>query len=105
MGVAFSIGGHHSREGANVTALCGSQLLLVAHIFAFNDWAESYDQKNSNNGTAQAGAEAVNPRKLLLFSLFLLLASLLVFAFPAKRNPCVLAIIIAGVGIFTHTRI
>src|SRR5438105_12009949 len=99
MGAAFSIGDVTSEKLKTLLLFVVASFLLVAHIFTFNDWAEICALKDSNKATARTGNEDSNPRKLLLFSLFLLLASVLFFAF-LPRPTLVLAVIAAGLGIF-----
>src|ERR1700736_941427 len=99
MGVAFSMGDVTTEKLRTFLLFVAASFLLVAHIFTFNDWAETCDLKDSNNATARTGNEDSHPRRLLLFSLFLLLASVLLFAF-LPRPTLVLAVITAGLGIF-----
>ena len=99
MGAAFSIGGVTTEKLRMFLFFVVASFLLVAHIFTFNDWAEICALKDSNNVTAQTGGQDSKPRRLLLFSLFLLLASVLFFAF-LPRPTLVLAVIAAGIGIF-----
>src|SRR5437588_1301874 len=99
MGVAFSIGDVTTEKLRIFLLFVVASFLFVAHIFTFNDWAETCDLKNSSNATARTGNEDSNSRRLLLFSLFLLLASVLLFAF-LPRATLVLAVITAGLGIF-----
>src|SRR5437016_5402243 len=91
MGAAFSIGNVTSEKLKIVLLFVVASFLLVAHIFTFNDWAEICALKDSNNATAQTGSQDSKPRRLLLFSLFLLLASVLFFAY-LPRPTLVLAV-------------
>src|SRR5256714_15117681 len=99
MGAAFAIGDVTTEKLKIFLVFAVASFLLVAHIFTFNDWAEICALKDSKNATAQTGSQDSKPRRLLLFSLFLLLASVLFFAF-LPRATLVLAIIAAGLGIF-----
>jgi 4-hydroxybenzoate polyprenyltransferase len=99
MGAAFSIGDVTTEKLKIFLLFAAASFLLVAHIFTFNDWAETCARKDSNNTTARTGNDDDNPRRLLLFSLFLLLASVLLFAY-LPRPTLVLAVITAGLGIF-----
>jgi lycopene elongase/hydratase (dihydrobisanhydrobacterioruberin-forming) len=99
MGVAFAIGDFTAGKATTVFLFVAASFLLVAHIFAFNDWSESYAQKDSSNATANAGNEELIRRKLLLLSSFLLLGSVLIFAF-LPRPTLVLAVFTAVIGIF-----
>src|SRR5438270_10816712 len=80
LGAAFSIGDVTTEKLRIFLLFVVASFLFVAHIFTFNDWAETCDLKNSSNATARTGKDDSNPRKLLLFSLFLLLASVPRFA-------------------------
>src|SRR2546423_8692633 len=99
MGAAFAIGDVTTEKLKIFLVFAAASFLLVAHIFTFNDWAEICALKDSKNATAQTGSQDSKPRRLLLFSLFLLLASVLFFAF-LPRATLVLAVITAGLGIF-----
>src|SRR5437763_10757776 len=81
MGAAFSIGDVTTEKLKIFLLFVVASFLLVAHIFAFNDWAEICALKDSNNATGRIGSEDSHPRRRLLFSLFLLLASVLLFAY------------------------
>src|SRR5947208_15613744 len=99
MGAAFSIGNVTSEKLKIVLLFVVTSFLLVAHIFTFNDWAEICALKDSNGATVKPRSQDSKPRRLLLLSIFLLLAGLLLFAF-LPRPTLMLAIIAAGVGIF-----
>ena len=103
MGVAFAMGDATTEKLGMFLLFAGASFLLVAHIFTFNDWAGICYLRDSNNATARTGNEDLNPlRRLLLFSLFLLLASVLLFTF-LPRPTLVLAVITAGLGIlYSH---
>jgi 4-hydroxybenzoate polyprenyltransferase len=98
MGVLFSMGEVTTEKLRMFLLFVAASFLLVAHIFTFNDWAEICSLKDSNHATAR-NEDSKPPRRLLLFSLFLLLASVLLFAF-LPRPTLVLAVITAGLGIF-----
>jgi 4-hydroxybenzoate polyprenyltransferase len=99
MGAAFSIGDLTAQKLRMFLLFVAAGFLLVAHIFTFNDWSETCALKDSNKPTARIDKDDDNPRRLLLFSIFLLLAGLLLFAF-LPRATLVLAVITAGLGIF-----
>jgi len=99
LGAAFSIGDLTTGKLKIFLLFVAASFLLVAHIFTFNDWAEICALKDSNNAKAEIGSRDSKPRRLLLFSLFLLLASVLLFAY-LPRPTLVLAVITAGLGIF-----
>src|SRR5205807_2159337 len=81
MGAAFSIGTVTTEKLRIFLLFVVASFLLVAHIFTFNDWAEICALKDSNKAKAQTGSQDSHPRRRLLLSLFLLLASVLLFAF------------------------
>jgi 4-hydroxybenzoate polyprenyltransferase len=92
MGVLFSIGAISPLKFQALLLFLVGSVLLVAHIFSLNDWAD-----------LARGFKAPDPevptRHLLLFSLALLIASLLVFALLGSRV-VILGIIIAALGFF-----
>ena len=55
MGVAFSIGAVTTEKLRMFLLFVVASFLLVAHIFTFNDWAETCSLKDSNNATARTG--------------------------------------------------
>src|SRR4029077_15279762 len=71
--------------------LVGS-ILLVAHVFTLNDWAD-----------IAHGLKAPDPQvsslRLFVFSIFLLIASLLVFDFISRRV-VILGAVVAALGFF-----
>lgn len=98
MGVAFSIGDFTAEKPTMLLRFVVASFLLVAHIFTFNDWSETYDRKTSN-APPNIGHEGSSRGKLLFLSLFLLLGGLLLFAF-LPRSTLVVALLTAALGIF-----
>ena len=92
MGVLYSIGSIASEKLSALLAFVAGSILLVAHIFTLNDWAD-----------VAHGVKAADPqvpsRRLFWFSLLLLIASLLVFAWLNARV-VILGVIIAALGFF-----
>src|SRR5436190_16472756 len=99
MGAAFSMGDVTTEKLRMFLLFVVASFLLVAHIFTFNDWAEICALKDSNGATVKPRSQDSKPRRLLLLSIFLLLAGLLLFAF-LPRPTLMLAIIAAGIGVF-----
>jgi len=97
MGVVFSIGTITAGKCETLSLFLGGSILLVAHIFTLNDWADVA------HGLKATDPE-VPPQSLLSFSISLLIASLLVFAFLGLDIVTV-GIIIAALGLFySHPR-
>src|SRR5436305_7044575 len=97
LGAAFSIDEVTTEKLRTFLLFVVGSFLLVAHIFTFNDCAEICALKDSSNARAPTGGEDSHPRRLLLFSLFPLLASVLFFSFLPIAPP-VLADITAGLA-------
>ncbi len=97
MGVLFSIGTITGGKFEALSLLLVGSILLVAHIFTLNDWADVA------HGLKAPDPE-VPPRRLLSFSISLLIASFIVFAFLGSRV-VIVAVIIAALGFFySHPR-
>jgi 4-hydroxybenzoate polyprenyltransferase len=97
MGVLFSIGTITAAKFEGLSLFLVGSILLVAHIFTLNDWADVA------HGLKAPDPE-VPPRRLLSFSISLLIASFIVFAFLGSRV-IIVAVIIAALGFFySHPR-
>jgi len=92
MGVVFSIGTITTGKFETIPLFLAGSVLLVAHIFTLNDWADVAHG-------LKAPDPRVPPRLLLSFSLSLLIASFLVFALLGSRV-VIVAVIIATLGFF-----
>jgi 4-hydroxybenzoate polyprenyltransferase len=97
MGAVFSIGTITAGKCETLLLFLVGSILLVAHIFTLNDWAD-----------VAHGLKAPDPevpaRRLLSLSISLLIASWLVFAFLGLRV-VIVGIIIAALGFFySHPR-
>src|SRR5437660_4370870 len=92
MGAAFSIGMITQANIETLPVFLIGSILLVAHVFTLNDWAD-----------IAHGLKAPDPQvsslRLFWFSIFLLIASLLVFALIGPRV-VVLGAIVAVLGFF-----
>ena len=92
MGVVFSIGTITTGKFETIPLFLAGSVLLVAHIFTLNDWADVAHG-------LKAPDPRVPPRLLLSFSLSLLITSFLVFALLSSRV-VIVAVIIATLGFF-----
>ena len=98
MGVVFSIGTITTGKFETIPLFLAGSVLLVAHIFTLNDWADVAHG-------LKAPDPRVPPRLLLSFSLSLLITSFLVFALLSSRV-VIVAVIIAALGFFySHPRL
>ena len=98
MGVVFSIGTITTGKFETIPLFLAASVLLVAHIFTLNDWADVAHG-------LKAPDPRVPPRLLLSFSLSLLIASFLIFALLGSRV-FIVAVIIAALGFFySHPRL
>jgi len=98
MGVVFSIGTITTGKFETIPSFLAGSVLLVAHIFTLNDWADVAHG-------LKAPDPRVPPRLLLSFSLSLLIASFLIFALLGSRV-FIVAVIIAALGFFySHPRL
>ena len=92
MGAGFAIGTIATANIETLVAFLIGSILLVAHVFTLNDWADiSHGLK--------AADPLVSSTRLFWFSIFLLVASLLVFALIRARV-VLLGGIVAGLGFF-----
>jgi 4-hydroxybenzoate polyprenyltransferase len=92
MGALFSMGALTTANFETLLVFLIGSILLVAHVFTLNDWAD-----------IAHGLKAADPQvsslRLFWFSLFLLVASLLVFALIDLRV-VILGVIVAVLGFF-----
>ena len=92
MGAAFSIATITQANIETLSVFLIGSILLVAHVFTLNDWADIAHG-------LKAPDPQVSSRRLFWFSLFLLIASVLVFALINSRV-VVLGAIVAALGFF-----
>jgi 4-hydroxybenzoate polyprenyltransferase len=92
MGAAFAMGTITTANIETLLLFLAGSIFLVAHVFTLNDWADiAHGLKPSD--------PQVSSRRLFWFSIFLLIASLLVFALFNVRV-VVLGVIVAVLGFF-----
>ncbi len=98
MGAGFSIATINAANLQTLAVFLIGSILLVAHVFTLNDWADIA------NGL-KAPDPLVSSLRLFWFSIFLLIASLLVFALISSRL-VLLGAIVAALGFFySHPRL
>ena len=103
LGALFAMRADPSATVAPLLPFIPASVLLVAHVFTFNDWAGTPADANDPGRPAAAFlARAVSPGAMLGFSLVLLAAALLMFALLPVQTLW-LAIAIAALGIaYSH---
>lgn len=100
MGVAFSIGAITPGKLATLILFTLANVLLLAHIFLFNDWAATtQNAQQPNTATALVYRGDISSRFLFLFSVALLGAGLFLFTVVGLRT-LILAAAYAALGIF-----
>ena len=106
LGVAFSLGRLPSHAAIDLAVFAVASYLLVAYVFALNDWAgAAADGKDRQKAAQVFLARGVSERAVLLLSLGLLLASLGLFAL-LRVQTLVLAVAIALLGaVYSHPAI
>lgn len=92
MGVAFSMGAMSAANLETTLVFLVGSVLLVAHVFTLNDWADIAHG-------LKAADPLVSSTRLFWFSVFLLIASLLVF-FLISSRVVLLGVIVAVLGFF-----
>lgn len=92
MGVAFAIGAITTANLETLGVFLIGSILLVAHVFTLNDWADIAHG-------LKAPDPLVSSLRLFWFSIFLLIASLLVFALISSRV-VIFGAIVAALGFF-----
>ena len=98
MGVAFSIGSITTSNLETLGVFLIGSILLVAHVFTLNDWADIAHG-------LKAPDPLVSSLRLFWFSIFLLIASLLVFVLISSRA-VVLGAIVAALGfLYSHPKL
>lgn len=106
LGVAFALSEVSFDKAAPVAVFCLASILLVAHIFSFNDWAGiAADTRDPNKVAGVFLAKGVTRAGIGMLSLALLVSSLGLFALLAWRT-LALAAGIAALGIaYSHPRV
>ena len=92
MGVLFSMGAVTTANLETLLVFLIGSILLVAHVFTLNDWADIAHG-------LKAADPLVSSRRLFWFSLFLLIAGLLVFSLIGARV-VIFGAIVAVLGFF-----
>jgi 4-hydroxybenzoate polyprenyltransferase len=92
MGAAFAVGTMTSANIETLLVFLVGSILLVAHVFTLNDWADIAHG-------LKAPDPQVSSRRLFWFSMFLLIATLLVFTLISLRV-VLLGVIVAVLGFF-----
>src|ERR1700747_235325 len=92
MGALFSMETITAANVKTLSAFLIGSILLVAHVFTLNDWADIA------HGLKAADPQ-VSSRRLFWFSFFLLIASLLVFTLISFRV-VILGAVVAALGFF-----
>lgn len=95
MGALFSIGAITAASLETALVFLAGSILLVAHVFTLNDWAEIAHG-------LRAPDPLVSSRRLFWFSLFLLIASLLVFGLISVRVVALGAIVAILGFLYSH---
>lgn len=103
LGLAFSVGPVTSAKLTMSISFGLASLLLMIHVFTFNDWADfTRGVHHSDPATLELERSNINPQALLAFSLLQLGASYLLFLLLSERCS-LLAILIAALGIlYSH---
>ena len=100
LGVAFTMGPLSVHKLGVLAVFALASVLLVAHIWTFNDWAGLASDRNDPNRSADVFSErGLGSGEILLFSMSLLAVSLLFFSVLSWRSFW-LAAAIAGLGVF-----
>ena len=103
LGVAFALPRSGAGQIPSVAVFALASLLLVAHVWTFNDWAGvTTDLNDPSRSGGVFSTKGVISLGLLLFSLGLLLASLILFTLLSRRT-LLLALAIAALGVlYSH---
>jgi 4-hydroxybenzoate polyprenyltransferase len=98
MGALFSMGAFSAASFETLAIFLIGSILLVAHVFTLNDWADIA------HGLKPADP-LVSSRRLFWFSLFLLIASLLVFGLIDLRVVALGAIVAILGFLYSHPKL
>lgn len=103
LGAAFALKAVTSETVVTGCVFALASMLLVAHIFSFNDWAGiALDSNDPNKSADVFVTRGISSRGFAFLSLGLLAASLLVFAL-LRRQTLLLGIAIAALGaLYSH---
>jgi 4-hydroxybenzoate polyprenyltransferase len=103
LGAAFALHGITLETVMTGCVLALASMLLVAHIFSFNDWANiALDSNDPNKSADVFVTRGVSRRGVAVLSLGLLVASLLLLGL-LRRQTLLLGIVIAVLGgLYSH---
>jgi len=103
LGAAFALRDPTVDKAAVGLVFALASLLLVAHIWSFNDWAGLQADLNDPNKSERVfSTKGVSPAGVLLFSLGLLVAALVLFSLLPHQT-LLIAVIIAALGmLYSH---
>jgi 4-hydroxybenzoate polyprenyltransferase len=103
LGVAFAVHALTLETAARGAVFVLASMLLVAHVFSFNDWAGiALDSNDPNKSAAVFVTRGLDRRHVAALSLGLLVASLLLFAL-LRRQTLLLGVAIAALGaLYSH---
>ena len=103
LGVAFALRGLTIEKTVSVFVFALASILLVAHIFSFNDWAGiALDSNDPNKSPDVFVTRGISRQGVAFLSLGLLTASLLLFAL-LRLQTLVLGTAIAALGaLYSH---
>ena len=99
LGAAFSMGAPSARRLAAAAVFAAASVLLVAHIFVFNDWAGvDADLNDSNKIAGVFATKGISRRAVGWLAAALLAVSLALFALLGPR-PLGIALAVAACGV------
>jgi 4-hydroxybenzoate polyprenyltransferase len=103
LGVAFAVHAFTLETAVSGGVFAVASMLLVAHIFSFNDWAGiAFDANDPNKSADVFVTRGIGSRDVALLSVGLLMASLVLFAL-LHRQTLLLAVAIAALGaLYSH---
>lgn len=103
LGVAFALNDLTLGKTVSVFVFALASILLVAHIFSFNDWAGiALDSNDPNKSPDVFVTRGISRQGVAVLSLGLLTASLLLFAL-LRRQTLLLGVAIAALGaLYSH---
>lgn len=103
LGAAFAVHAFSVETAVSVGVLAVASMLLVAHIFSFNDWAGvALDANDPNKSADVFVTRGLVTRDVVLLSAGLLAASLVLFAL-LRAQTLVLGVAIAALGaVYSH---
>ena len=104
LGMAFAFREVTTEKAVSMGVFVLASLLLVAHVFSFNDWAGiALDSNDPNKSADVFVTRGVSRHGVAVLSLALLAASLALLALLPFRTTLVLGIVIAALGaLYSH---